>query len=104
VEFFKAVLFTLITVGIVSLPFIYAIGQIAMKRRAREERERQEVLQARQLAQARINWIMNYGTPEQKQTLLLWMQAQQLQELRVQNMRMQQLQSLVGLDIFLNFF
>jgi hypothetical protein len=45
---------------------------------------------------------MMYGTLEQKQTLLLWMQAHQLQELRVQNMRMQQLQALVGLDIILN--
>ena len=70
--------------------YFLATKQMREERERREEEERHQ----RKLIQDRIQWILQYGTEEQKQTLLLLMENQELQRIR----------EMVALDIFMDLF
>ena len=79
-----------IVIWVAGAIYLLATRPIVEERKRREEEERHQQM----LIQQRIQWILQYGTEEQKQTLLLAMQNKQIQDL----------QQLIALDIFLDLF
>ena len=89
-DLFLRCFLVVIVIWVAGAIYLLATRPIREQRERREEEERHQQM----LIQQRIQWILQYGTEEQKQTLLLAMQNKQIQDL----------QQLIALDIFLDLF